>query len=193
MDASLQLDSPSKEILSKRKEGQDYLTSKLNATGKEARKGPNLAPKLVDCRFALAKVCMPLMRELEFPSQRNFITKIQNRSQEKFASNEDRNDCSSGMLEVDVETEDNLMYVGNDAVHTLGIESFHVPVQEEINTRMDLATSNSKLRFAPLSLNSELEKNAELILRLTGMDQVCIFHFLMRIKIITKFMMHMLP
>lgn len=115
---------------------------------------------------------MPLMRELEFPSQRNFITKIRNRGQEKGDSQMDSDDYSNGMLEVDVETEDNLIYVGNDAVHTLGIESFHAPVQEEINRRMALSNDNSKLRFAPLSLNSELEKNVELILSLTGMDQV---------------------
>lgn len=172
VNESLALDNPSKDILERRKDGQKYLKTKLNAPGKEARKGPNLAPKIVDCRFALAKVCMPLMRELEFPSQRNFITDLRNRSQEGAASCKDSDAYSNGMLEVDVETENNLMYVGNDAVHTLGIGSFHRPVQEEINRRMALSNYESNLRFAPLSLNAELEKNVELILGLTGMDQV---------------------
>ena len=174
VDASLAFDSPSKEVLEKRKEGQNYLRSKLNPTGKKgATNGPQLAPKLVDCRFALAKVCMPLMRELEFPCQRNFISKVRNRAQEgNRSTNEDCDHYSSGMLEVDVETETNLMYVGNDAVHTLGIESFHGPVQEEIHQRMTPDNADSNLRFAPLSLNPALEKNVDLILGLTGMDQV---------------------
>eukprot|EP00542_Grammatophora_oceanica_P016324 CAMPEP_0194051650 /NCGR_PEP_ID=MMETSP0009_2-20130614/41600_1 /TAXON_ID=210454 /ORGANISM="Grammatophora oceanica, Strain CCMP 410" /LENGTH=78 /DNA_ID=CAMNT_0038698845 /DNA_START=18 /DNA_END=251 /DNA_ORIENTATION=+ len=36
-----------------------------------------------------------------------------------------------------------LFYVGNDAVHTLGVQSFHEPLQEEINRRMELNGSSS--------------------------------------------------
>ena len=80
-----------------------------------------------------------------------------------------------GMFLVDSDQVSDLMYVGNDAVHTLGIESFHAPIQEEINKRMSLVQStgrDSTLRFAPTSLNPAIEKNVDLILGLTGMDQV---------------------
>ncbi len=176
VEASLALDSPTDEVLQRRKKGQEYLQSKLAAHEKRddsQKRGVALAPKLVDCRFALAKVCMPLMRELEFPSNRNFLTKLKNRAQ-----NEKNEESANGMFEVDSDQVDGLMYVGNDAVHTLGIEAFHAPVQEEINKRMSLlgniAQNDSSLRFAPIAMNPAIEKNADLILGLTGMDQVCV-------------------
>ena len=173
VEASLSLDSPSDEVLQRRKKGQEYLSSKLSANqsrDESQKRGKALASKLVDCRFALAKVCMPLMRELEFTPNRNFITSLKNRKQEKKSE-----DGSNGMFEVDSDQLKDLMYVGNDAVHTLGIESFHAPIQEEINKRMVLDMkneNNSTLRFAPVAMNPAIEKNAELILGLTGMDKV---------------------
>jgi len=119
---------------------------------------------------------MPLMRELEFPSNRNFVLNLRNRKQEKNNKNNssDLDSCSKGMFEVDTDQISNLMYVGNDAVHTLSIDSFHAPIQEEINKRMSLLKNEeSKLRFAPIALNPEIEKNVDLLLGLTGMDQVC--------------------
>jgi glutamate-1-semialdehyde aminotransferase len=169
IEASLSLDSPNGDVLERRKTGQAYLASKLNPVdGKENARGQELASKLVDCRFALAKVCMPLMRELEFPAKRNFLTELRNRKQSNDSG------YAKGMFEVDTSTMSNLMYVGNDAVHTLGIEAFHAPIQEEINKRMSLMNGDKDgaLRFAPLSLNAELEKNTNMILELTGMDQV---------------------
>ncbi len=169
------MDSPSDEVLARRKEGQKYLESKLAQTnqtnkGKGNARGADLSMKLVDCRFRLAKVCMPLMRELEFPATRNFVVELKNRKQIN-----DSGDIARGMFEVDSATVSNLMYVGNDAVHTLGVNAFHGPVQEEINKKISLVDGdkNSTLRFAPLSLNPELEKNVNMILGLTGMDQVC--------------------
>jgi hypothetical protein len=165
------LDSPNAVLLDRRKKGQAYLASKLNPVdGKENTRGQMLSPKLVDCRFALAKVCMPLMRELEFPAKRNFVTEVRNRKQVK------SDGYAKGMFEVDSATMSNLIFVGSDAVHTLGIDAFHAPIQEEINNRMSLVDGNksSFLRFAPLALNPELEKNANMILGLTGMDQVSV-------------------
>lgn len=114
---------------------------------------------------------MPLMRELEFPAKRNFLTELRNRKQYNDSG------YAKGMFEVDTTIMSNLMYVGNDAVHTLGIGAFHAPIQEEINKRMSLMNGDKdgSLRFAPLSLNAELEKNTNMILELTGMDQVCHF------------------
>ncbi len=114
------------------------------------------------------------MRELEFTSNRNFVMKLYNRKKQE---NDDKknivDNCSNGMFEVDTDQILNLMYVGNDAVHTLGIQSFHSPIQEEINKRMSLIDNEeSNLRFAPIALNPEIEKNVDLILGLTGMDQV---------------------
>lgn len=154
VEASLALDSPSDTVLEKRKQGQVYLESKLSSSSGNKR-GEELSMKLVDCRFRLAKVCMPLMRELEFPASRNFLKEV------RFEDGK--------MIEVDSETCDKLMYVGNDAVHTLGNESFHKPIQHQINKRM---AESDKMKFAPLSLNPELEKNVNMILNLTGMDQV---------------------
>lgn len=188
IDASLSLDSPSQSTFTKRKSGQSYLESKLAANpnrNETQKRGQILSSKFVDCRFALAKVCMPLMRELEFTSNRNFVMKLYNRKQshnnnndKKISAKDDKDvdGCfSNGMFEVDTDQMQNLMYVGNDAVHTLGIESFHSPIQEEINKRMSLIENEeSNLRFAPIALNPEIEKNVDLILGLTGMDQVCV-------------------
>lgn len=176
VEASLALDSPSEEVLQRRRKGQEYLQSKLAANENRddsQKRGVSLAPKLVDCRFALAKVCMPLMRELEFPSNRNFLTSLKNREQ----SSGEKEELSNGMFEVSSDQVEDLMYVGNDAVHTLGIKAFHAPIQEEINKRMSLVgngvENNSILRFAPIAMNPAMEQNADLILGLTGMDQVC--------------------
>ena len=178
IDASLSLDSPSPETLKKRQQGQAYLASKLApvpSSSSSSIKNPNergatLSSKLVDCRFALAKVCMPLMRELEFPAQRNFITCVKHRLQST------QKGYAIGMYQVDTVTQKDLFMVGNDAVHTLGKEAFHAPVQEEINARMSFEdngkNSDAMLRFVPLSLNQELEKNVETILNMTGMDKV---------------------
>jgi len=144
------------------------------------------------------------MRELEFPAPRNFLTELRNRKQ----SNDDgaarnfladlsplksrkqpNDDGAKGMFEVDSEQMSNLMFVGNDAVHTLGIEAFHAPIQEEVNKRMSLVSGekSSLLRFAPLSLNPELEKNADMILGLTGMDQVCTLYSCMNLYVYHQF------
>lgn len=171
MDASLSLDSPSREVFMRRKDGQNYLQSKLVPSDYEEHqyRGQNLSMKLVDCRFRLAKVCMPLMRELEFPATRNFLTQLRNRKQ----ANSNKGGLEEGMFEVDSETASNLLYVGNDAVHTLGIKAFHAPIQEKINKQMSLLKDQSSfMRFAPLSLNPILEQNANMILEMTGMDQV---------------------
>lgn len=131
--------------------------------------------KLVDCRFRLAKVCMPLLRELEFPMTRNFIVEMRNKKQKK------RHGYEEGIFEVDSETASNLMYVGNDAVHTLGVKAFHEPVQEEINKQMSLVKEKTSfLRFSPISLNYVLEKNVNMILEMTGMDQVRHEHFFVK-------------
>ena len=164
---SLSLDGASSEVVNRRLKGHEYLESKLGKGEKPNTRGLDLQSKLVDCRFALAKVCMPLLRELEFaPPKRNFITEVT---------------TSDGIHKVKVDTGDsnnryqNLVYCGSDAVHTLGVSQFHAPLQREINTRMELengSNSESMLRFAPIAMNTELEKNANMILNLTGMDQV---------------------
>jgi len=163
IDASLSLDSPSNEILHRRRQGQDYLASMLgNASDTELARGKEMASKLVDCRFALAKVLIPLMRELEFPAKRNFICELHNKN-------------GNGIFQVITQDGSSLPYVGNDAVHTLGVRSFHAPLQEEINRRMSLIDPENKdslLRFAPIAMNVELEKNVNMMLELTGMDQV---------------------
>ena len=72
VDVSLKLDKPSPAIYTRRLQGQAYLKSKLEYQAADASKGSSvtegeqLAPKIVDCRFALHKVIMPLLRELEF-------------------------------------------------------------------------------------------------------------------------------
>lgn len=174
VEAALQLDSPSDDVLKRRIEGQKYLASKLGGNayakhGAECR-GSSLAASLVDCRFALAKMCMPLLRELEFPNAgRNFISEVRNGN--------DRTDDDGAAGILTVVTEDGVArpYVGNDAVHTMGVKSFYAPIQEEINRRMSLDHEENKestMRFCPITMNSALEKNVQLVKRLTGMDKV---------------------
>jgi len=169
VDASLALDCPSADVLARRRKGQEYLASKLGPSPnkEDSVRGKALASKLVDCRFALAKVCMPLLRELEFPAKRNFACEVRNKAQK-------HGSMDAGIFEVMTEDGVAIPYVGSDAVHTLGIRSFHAPLQAEINRRMALQDDNkdSRLRFVPITENPELEKNADLILNLTGMDQV---------------------
>lgn len=162
VEATLKLDDPAPGVLEKRLKGQEYLASKLGNGATLNKRGQDLHSKLVDCRFALAKVCMPLLRELEFsPNKRNFITNV---------------NTDKGMHMVTVDTGDEktepLLYCGSDAVHTLGCKDFHAPIQKEINKRMELSNKESHMRFAPIALNTELEKNANAILELTGFDQV---------------------
>lgn len=175
VEAALQLDSPSAEILKRRVEGQRYLHSKLSGgdggggRGDSELRGPKLASSLVDCRFALAKVCMPLLRELEFHnSGRNFVSKV---------TNNNNGSGGGGMLVVTTEDGTKRELLGNDAVHTLSVKSFYVPVQREINRRMELLAGgddcqDSMLRFSPISMNTELERNVTLLKNLTGLDKV---------------------
>jgi hypothetical protein len=160
--ASLSLDNPSTDVLERRLKGHEYLHSKLGGGDKLNIRGQDLSSKLVDCRFALAKVLMPVLRELEFsPAKRNFVTEVT---------------TDKGMHHVTVDTGDEktepLLYCGGDAVYTLGDKDFHAPIQKEITRRMELEKGESTLRFAPIALNTELEKNANMILNMTGMDQV---------------------
>lgn len=160
--ASLSLDDPSADVLGRRLKGHGYLHSKLGGGEKANIRGQELSSKLVDCRFALAKVLMPILRELEFfPAKRNFVTEVI---------------TDQGMHQVVVDTgngkTEQLLYCGSDAVHTLGDKDFHAPIQKEINRRMELKKGESTLRFSPIALNTELEKNARMILNITGMDQV---------------------
>ena len=202
IDAALKLDSPTQDVLKRRIEGQKYLASKLcddttSATAstngassssgggggddknKSKSRGYILASSLVDCRFVLAKVCMPLLRELEFPNdRRNFITGVFNNKN----NNDDKKNTTGGgggMLHVITEDGVSRPYVGNDAVYTFGIDSFYAPIQEEVSRRMTFTKNGSKssgeeskLRFCPIAMNGELEKNVELVKRLTGMDKV---------------------
>jgi hypothetical protein len=155
VEASLQLDKPSPALFGRRLDGQKYLESKLGSSLEETH-GAKLGPKIVDCRFALHKVLMPLLRELEFPSSnRNFVTSL---------------DAKKGIHKVQLENGEVIPYLGNDAVHTLGYNSFYKPLQDEIAKRM--ASPQATLKFAPIALNPELEKNADMILEMTGMDQV---------------------
>jgi len=157
VEASLQLDDPATGVLKRRLKGHEYLESKLGGGDKKNPRGVELTSKLVDCRFALAKVLMPVLRELEFfPSKRNFVTNV---------------DTDKGIHMITVDAEDEpLMYVGSDAVYTLSAKGFYAPIQKEINRRM--LEKEANLRFAPIALNTELEKNANMILEMTGMDQV---------------------
>eukprot|EP00980_Cylindrotheca_fusiformis_P005104 scaffold1083_cov114-Cylindrotheca_fusiformis.AAC.8 len=160
--ASLSLDNPSEDVLQRRLKGHEYLNSKLGGGRKLNVRGQELSAKLVDCRFSLAKVLMPLLRELEFsPAKRNFVTEVI---------------TDKGMHQVILDTGKEktgpLLYCGSDTVHTLGVKSFHAPIQKEINRRMVLTQGDSALRFSPIAMNTELEKNAKMILNMTGMDQV---------------------
>lgn len=186
VEASLKLDSPSSDIYQRRLVGQQYLASKLEATkpkdGVECH-GKTLAASLVDCRFALAKVCMPLMRELEFSNAgRNFIAEVRNGSPHNDVNGTFNGSASAhdegaaGILTVVTEDGVARPYVGNDAVHTLGVESFYAPIQKEVNRQMSLDDKENKesmMRYCPIAMNSALEKNVGLIKRLTGMDKVC--------------------
>ena len=166
----LALDGAGAAVVARRTEGQAYLASKLggnddyNSNDKNPQNEAfNLSAALVDCRFPLPKVCMPLLRELEFnPSPRNYVSKVK---------------ASGGqMLKVVDPTGTERPYVGSDAVQTLGVQDFYVPLQSEINKRMDLAGSKSNgndeatLRFAPTSLTPALEKNVQMLLKLVGGD-----------------------
>lgn len=184
VEAALKLDSPTDDVLQRRLEGQKYLASKLENTNRKSAEdtayhGPILAASLVDCRFALAKVCMPLLRELEFSGAgRNFISEVRNGSKE--SKNATYEDMAAGILTVVTEDGVGRPYVGNDAVHTLGVESFYVPVQKEIARRMVLDSNNnneSMMRFCPIAMNSALEKNVNLLKNLTGMDKVSMCSF----------------
>ena len=182
VSASLSLDNPAQSVLEQRLRGHAYLKSKLeklNSKDKntaddvcvdiDAAETPpschrQLAEKMVDCRFAMRKLLMPLMQELEF-TPINFVSEVKIQKDQ--------------MLQVSTPNTENMLYVGNDAVYTLGVSSFYAPVQEEINRRMsltedgdNLVDKTSTLRFAPCALNPGLEKNMNLILGLTGMDQV---------------------
>lgn len=176
----LSLDGASAAVVARRTEGQAYLASKLGGYDDDNDKSPhhdyhesfNLSSSLVDCRFSLPKVCMPLLRELEFnPFPRNYVSKIK---------------ASGGqMLKVVDPTGTECPYVGSDAVQTLGVQDFYVPIQSKINKRMDLAGSRNDgsneatLRFAPTSLTPALEKNVQMLLKLVGgdMQQVRSFIF----------------
>jgi len=163
VEATLKLDSPTDDVYRKRLEGQKYLVSKLvDDKATSEYKGPKLAPSLVDCRFALAKVCMPLLRELELDAAgRNYIVDVKN-------SKEGGDGVASGMLTVVTEDTKEKPYVGNDAVHTLSHTSFYQPIQKEIMRRME----DDTLKYCPIAMNGNLERNVELIKKLTGMDQV---------------------
>lgn len=157
VEASLKLDNPPTELFEKRLLGHIYLKGKLDPMSLKETEGEKLGPKIVDCRFSLHKVIMPLLRELEFSAKdRNYIIQVH---------------VENGMHRVELENGQIVPYLGSDAVQTFGFESFFEPVQTEINKRM--ASAESMLRFAPTSLNPELKKNAETILGMTGMDQVC--------------------
>lgn len=174
VDETLKLDNPSEDVLVRRKKGQAYLAAKLAGDGGDEGpdmpgRGAMLAAKLVDCRFALSKVLFPLLRELEFAPRRNFLCSLYNGQEIEVPSKKSSHNVG-GMHRVTTDSNEDLLYVGNDAVQTLGIHSFYQSVQEEINRRMILPDSN--LRFAPISLNPELEKNVEKILTITKMDQM---------------------
>jgi hypothetical protein len=207
IEASLKLDGPTREVYERRLEGQGYLASKLGGAaagddsptrrrrggGGGGGRGRALAPSLVDCRFALAKVCMPLLRELEFSPDddgvgRNFVSGVRNVAAASStpppaaSSDADPDDdaASGGMLHVVTEDGATRPYVGNDAVHTMGVKSFYAPIQEEVNRRMSLLDDDAgatnggggMLRFCPIAMNSDLERNVSLVRELTGMDRV---------------------
>ena len=167
----LGLDGANAAVVARRTEGQAYLASKLGGYDDDNDKSPhhdyhesfNLSSSLVDCRFPLPKVCMPLLRELEFnPFPRNYVSKIK---------------ASGGqMLKVVDPTGTERPYVGSDAVQTLGVQDFYVPIQSEINKRMDLTggsndgSNEATLRFAPTSLTPALDSNVQMLLKLVGGD-----------------------
>jgi len=171
----LALDGANASVVARRTEGQAYLASKLGGYDDDNSndKSPphiesfNLSSSLVDCRFPLPKVCMPLLRELEFnPSPRNYVSKVE---------------ASGGqMLKVVDPTGVERPYVGSDAVQTLGVQDFYVPIQSEISKRMDLAGNKNEatLRFAPTCLTPALEKNVQMLLKLVGGDMTQVRPFI---------------
>ena len=192
LKAVLSLDNPTHDVFQRRMKGQEYLSSKLdnnnNGSSKKKKKknddllrssrGTVLASSLVDCRFALSKVCMPLLRELEFPVDgRNFITNVKQvaASSDNGSTSKSSSSSGGGMLHVTTEDDNTRIYVGNDAVHTMNVHTFYAPIQNEINRRMEINEgSSSMLRFCPIAMNAELEENVTLVKRLTGMDKVCV-------------------
>ena len=189
--AVLSLDNPTYDVLQRRMKGQEYLSSKLDKNKNGSKKndddlllrsrGMVLASSLVDCRFALSKVCMPLLRELEFPVDgRNFITNVNVAAASDNDSTSKSSSSGGGMLHVTTEDDKTRLYVGNDAVHTMNVHTFYAPIQNEINRRMEINnegssnSSSSMLRFCPIAMNAELEENVTLVKRLTGMDKVCV-------------------
>ena len=114
---------------------------------------------------------MPLLRELEFRS-----LPVDNKKKK-----------AAGMHEMVVQNGKSLLYV--DAAYTLGVQSFYAPVQAEIMNLQEV-DHTSMLRFAPISLHPQLEKNANLILGLTGMDQVnIIFAACMNAFVLLQFLL----
>ena len=175
IDTILRLDGANSSIVTRRAEGHKYLASKLrlasasaSGSSEEHRSVSDLSAALVDCRFPLPKVCMPLLRELEFdPNPRNYVSKV--------------NAPGGTMIKVVDPTGTERPYVGSDAVQILGVKNFYSPVQTEINRRMSLKNMSPRsgdtgheamLRFAPTSLTPALERNVEMLLKLTDMDQV---------------------
>lgn len=166
VEASLRLDYPSEDLFERRKLGQKYLESKIGR-GEFITRASLLAHKIVDCRFALTKILMPLLRELEFPPQYNFIcqaSSMRNNNLYKHSGSKD--------LKVVTDYGHVLSYVGNDAVHTLGTPLFYTPIQKEINIFLSPQNRNSTLKYIPNSLNHELNKNVHLISNLTRMEKV---------------------
>ena len=186
LERSLCLDDPTDDVYHRRLSGHMYLATKLGGGGvatagggdddddasapdRRGRGGDGafLSKSLVDCRFALAKVCMPLLRELEFYPNvdgRNYVRLVRNgndgtdddgsadddvecddgRARRRSSSIVDVDDlASSGMMHVITDDGIARPYVGNDAVHTLGSRHFYAPIQEEINRRMSLLSSSS--------------------------------------------------
>ena len=164
VETVLKLDGANSSVIARRVQGQAYLASRLGghrAAKEEAHIDKfDLSSALVDCRFLLQKVCMPILRELEFnPSPRNFVANVTRSS-------------GGGMLNVVDRNCVERPYVGNDAVQTLGVDSFYRPIQNEINMRMTPGAEGSMLRFAPTSLTPALEHNVRMLLKLTSMEQV---------------------
>ncbi len=158
----LALDGADATTVARRMDGQRHLASKLDS---DDGRSHALSASLVDCRFPLPKMCMPLLRELEFnPSPRNYVSGV-------IATGD-------SMLKVVDHAGVERPYVGSDAVDTLGVRDFYVPVQREINRRMALGDGDgmdgngAALRFAKTCLTPALESNVEMLKKLTGMDQV---------------------
>ena len=81
VETVLKLDGANSSVIARRVQGQAYLASRLGghrAAKEEAHIDKfDLSSALVDYRFLLQKVCMPILRELEFnPSPRNFVANV---------------------------------------------------------------------------------------------------------------------